>query len=647
MAFTIRQIASRADGGEIVRTRTIVTAELSIGRGSDCDIQLADLAVMLRHVRLVQTGPGKVRVEASGGVPFEVGGAFVTQADLAVADNPAIDIGPFRLTLGAGEDDAIAITAQRVVAAVEAADAAAEAEIFSLQGALPSKRRMAWIGAAAVLIGLLLLPLFHFLGERTAVLPQAMVAEARQPAAISGDGRLHLPKARPAAPDGFAPDEVWSTGTLSTAHASLANNCGACHQQAFVSVTDSACQACHVTDALPDHAAPARMAQGRLPAAGVIGVAQAAAHRAFNLPEGRCTSCHKEHEGEATVMTVAASFCTDCHAGLNGRLPDTPVANVPDWQGHPDFRATLVATPSATKALFTRTVLKGAQERSGLIYPHALHQSATNAVANMAQKQGLPTGGNGALPCRYCHMPDAGQVRFQPISMEKNCGACHDLAFARDGGTLRTLPHGKPEQVASIIRDFWGSQAAFPRADVLAFPRRTPGPHAATPVQGSRANAAIVQLFTGRAPGGTTGARGICNDCHIVSDTGSADITRRFAIAPVTLNEHYLPQGRFPHGQHKSFEGKTGEAACLSCHAGAMTSKAASDVLVPGVANCRQCHGAPVKALFANTPKASAGCDTCHAFHDGVHARTNPPPSLPLPIPAGHRGVRLAAETAR
>lgn len=635
MAFIIRQIASRADGGEIARNRTLETAELSIGRGSDCDIQLADLAVMLRHARLVQTGPGKVRVEASGGVPFEVGGAFVTHADLAVADNPAIDIGPFRLTLGAGAEDAIAITAQRVLPVVDAADATAETEIFSLQGALPTKRRMAWIGAAAVLIGLLLLPLLHFLGEERPMLPQAMLAEARQPAAISGDGRLHLPTARPTAPGGFAPDEVWSSGPLSNAHASLANNCGACHQQAFVSVTDSTCQACHLANALPNHAEPARMAQGRLPAAGVIG----AAHRAFNLPEGRCTSCHKEHEGEATVMSVAASFCTDCHAGLNSRLPDTPVTNVPDWQGHPDFRATLVATPSLTKPLYTRAVLKGAQERSGLIYPHALHQSATNAVANMAQKQGLPTGGNGALPCGYCHVPDAGQQRFKPISMEKNCGACHDLAFARDGGTLRTLPHGKPEQVAGIIRDFWGSQAALPRADVLAFPRRTPGPYAPTPVQGNRANAAIVQLFTGRPPGGTTGARGICNDCHIVRDTGSADITRRFAIAPVTLNDHYLPQGRFPHGQHKSFEGKTGEAACLSCHAGALTSKAATDVLVPGIANCRQCHGAPVKALFANAPKAGDGCDTCHAYHDGVNARTNLPP-----LPAGHRGVRPAAE---
>ena len=626
MSFIIRQLARRADGGDIIRTRTLVQAEISIGRGTDTDIQLADLAVMLRHARLSITGPGRVSVEAIGGVPVEVAGKFVTRADLLLADSPAVDIGPFRLSLSAGEDGAVAITAERVVPPIEAADAAAETEIFSLQGAMVPKRRLAWIGAAVVLVALLLLPLLHFIGEDQATLPRAMLAEARQPATAGqafGDGRLQLPKQRPAAPGSFAPDEVWSSGPLSNAHASLANNCGACHNQAFVSVTDSACQACHVKDALPDHALPARMAQGRLPASGLT----AAAHSAFSLPDGRCTSCHKEHEGEATVLTVAEGFCTDCHAGLASRLPDTPVANVPGWTQHPDFRATLVATPSLTTPVFTRAAVKDAKERSGLIYPHALHQSASNAVANMAQKQGLPTGSDGALPCRYCHVEDASKLRFLAVSMEKNCGACHDLAFARDGGTLRTLPHGKPEQVAGIIRDFWASRSG--RAEVALFPRRTPGPVAAPAVvPANRAEAALAQVFTGRQFGGVNGSRGICSECHVITDTGAADITRRFAIAPVTLNDHYLPQGRFPHGKHRSFEGKTGQAACLACHGGALTSKAASDVLIPGVANCRQCHGAAPRAIFADAPKAGASCDTCHAYHDGVNPHPGRPPRV-------------------
>jgi predicted CXXCH cytochrome family protein len=633
MSFIIRQIAKRADGGDIIRSRSVAQAEISIGRGSDCDIQLADLAVMLRHARLVRTAPGRVSVEAVGGVPVAVAGRFVTRAELDCADAPSIDIGPFRLSLCAGEAGAVAITAERVVPPVDAADAGQETTIFSLAGVMPTRRRLAWVGAALVLVGLLLLPLWHFLSEPRAALPGTMVAQAAQPGTAFGDGRLQLPRPRAVAGGGFAADQAWSSGTLSNAHASLSNNCGACHQQAFVSVTDSACQACHIKDALPDHAAPARMAKGRMPASGIA----AAAHGAFNLPEGRCTSCHKEHEGEATVLTVAQGFCTDCHGGLASRLPDTPVANVPGWREHPDFRATLVARPALKTALFTRSALKGARENSGLIYPHGLHQSASNAVANMAQKQGLPTGADGALPCAYCHTEDAGKIRFQAIDMERNCGACHDLAFARDGGTVRTLPHGKPAQVAGTIRDFWLGQAVNPRGDVVAFPRRVTGgaPDAGLlRVAGAsdarrQAAAAVARAFTGR---------GLCTDCHIVTDTGAADMTRRYAIAPVSLNDHYLPQGRFPHGQHKSFDGRTGQAACLSCHAGALTSKTSADVLIPGVANCRQCHGAPAKAVLSTQPKAGGSCDTCHAYHDGVAPAGA--------LPAGH-GARVAGAAPR
>lgn len=645
MSFIIRQVAKRADGGDIIRTRTLGTAEISVGRGTDCDIQLPDLAVMLRHARLVQIAPGRVSVETTGGVPVEVAGKSVNRADVALSDAPAIDIGPFRLSLSAGEDGAVAVTAERVVPPLDTADAAQETSIFSLQGAMPTRRRLAWVGGLAVLVVMLLLPLLHFLGEDRAVLPRDMVAEASRPVPAGkafGVG-LQVPQPRSVPPGGPAPDELWSTGKLSNAHASLSNNCGACHNQAFVSVTDSSCKACHTPAALPDHAKPSRLASSQGPETGIIGIA----HKAFNLPQGRCTSCHKEHEGEATVMTVAASFCTDCHDGMKTRLGDTQVADVPSWRKHPDFRATLVSAPSVDKPQFTRVALAGARERSGLIYPHDIHQSTRNAVANMAQKQGMPVNADGALPCSYCHKPDSDQLRFKPIEMEANCGECHDLAFARDGGTLRTLPHGKPAQVAGIIRDFYLAQAVAPRAGVqrIAFERRLPGRMAEVEAAQlrlggigdarARAAAAVEAVFTG---GGVPG-KGICTDCHLVTDTRAADVTKRFTIADVSINDHYLPQGQFPHGQHKSYDGKTGQAACVACHTDVLKSKLSSDVLIPGVANCRECHGAPTKALLPAAAKAGDSCDTCHGFHEGGDTRA--------PLPAGHGGTPARIAAAR
>ena len=615
MSFVVRQIAKRADGGDIIRTRTLDAVEITIGRGTDCDIQLADLGVMLRHARLLQLSDGTVAIEATGGIPLEIDGKFVSRADLAVADNPAINIASHRLTLSKGDaPGSIAITAERVIAASDSADAASETGIFSLRETLPSKRGLAWVLAGLVLIIGLALPLFFMGGSH---LPADMVAAAARPQTSSQAGKL-VPAlggddVRHA---GYSADMVWSSGPLSTAHAGLSNNCGACHSQPFVSVTDTACISCHKPDATPDHASADRMAKGRFPAGGF----EASIHKGLNLPEGRCASCHKEHEGPRGALMVAASFCTDCHTGLSGRLTDTKIANVPNWEDHPQFKPTLVSVASLTAPRFERISLADKpMERSGLIYPHDIHQSATNGVANMVQKQGLAAGANGALACNYCHTADSDGVRFKPIEMEKNCGACHDLAFARDGGVVRTLPHGKPEQVAGIIRDFYLGQALSPRAGVqrFAFERRAPGKMAeletadlritSTGEARARGDAAIAQIF-----GADGKAGGLCSDCHIVNNTGAPNAAERFTIAPVTLADHYLPKGRFPHNQHKTYDRKTGDAACIACHMGVMTSKASTDVLLPAVGQCRDCHGSANVAT-----NVAATCNTCHGFHYG------------------------------
>ncbi|MFZ4688438.1 MAG: cytochrome c3 family protein [Polymorphobacter sp.] len=612
MSFVVRQIAKRADGGDIIRTRTLQAAEITVGRGTECDIQLADLGVMLRHARLSQLSDGTVAVEATGGIPLEISGKFLNRADLNVADNPAIDIASHRLTLSPGDTPgAIAITAERVVAAVDAADAASEAGIFSLRETMPTKRGMAWALAGFILLAFLALPVW-LMGSGNADLPKDMVAAAARPDGASQVGRL-VPAlgGEPATKGGYTPDMAWTSGPLSTAHAGLSNNCGACHSEPFVSVTDKACVACHTADAVPDHATPVRMGKGRIAEVGFT----ASVHKGLNLPEGRCASCHKEHEGPRGALMVAESFCTDCHTGLSSRLTDTKIVNVPNWDEHPQFKPTIVAAPSLTNPQFERVSLASKpQERSGLVYPHDLHLSATNSVANMVRKQGLP-GKDGALACNYCHTPDSDGVRFKPIEMEKNCAACHDLAFASDGGVVRTLPHGKPEQVAGIVRDFYLSQALSPRTGVqrLAFERRQPGKMAeleaadlriSSPGEArARADGAIASIF---------GKGGVCSDCHGVINTGAPNAAQRFTITPVSLNDHYLPKGRFPHNQHKSYDKKTGDAACITCHTGVTKSKLASEVLLPAVSQCRDCHGSTKVAT-----NVASTCNTCHGFHYG------------------------------
>lgn len=640
MSFIIRQIAKRADGGDIIRTRTLEAPEISVGRGTDCDIQLADLGIMLRHARLTRLAGGLVAVEATGGIPLEIDGKFVNRAELVAAASPAINMASHRLTLGAGDKPGdVTISAERVIPATDAADAGSEVEIFSLGGAMPTKRAMAWTMALLVLGFGLLWPMLSMWGRGPAELPAAMVADAARvtPRAASGAARLApAGSAAPVALTAMQPDIVWNSGPMSGAHAGTSYSCGACHQEAFVATSDASCVACHKPEVVPDHAAADRMRTGRFVPTGGLAAATLAVQQAAGLEPGRCASCHKEHEGPDGALMVAQSFCTDCHTGLDGRLSDTKLANVEGWDEHPQFKATLVAKASDLSPRFERVSLDATpKEASGLIYPHELHMSKTNAVANMVVKQGLPAK-DGALGCNYCHVSDSDGVRFKPIEMEANCAACHDLSFARDGGVVRTLPHGKPAQVAGIVRDFYLSQALSPRAGVqrLAFERRAPGQMAEAEARDLRVtSAAEARVLAGRAVDQIFSKDGVCADCHMVSNTGAENLAERWQVAPVTINNHYLPKGLFPHGRHDSYNGKTGDAACVACHTGVTKSKLATDVLLPKVEGCRDCHGSgDVKTNVAAT------CDTCHGYHFGS--------DLPVPAALNVAGGSAAGHAA-
>lgn len=623
MSFIIRQIAKRADGGDIIRTRTLAAPEISVGRGTDCDIQLADLGIMLRHAKLTRLAGGLVSVEATGGIPLEIDGKFVNRAELLASDGPAINMASHRLTLSAGDTPGdVAIIAERVIAATDAADAASETEIFSLKGAMPTKRAMAWAMAMLVLGFGLLWPLGTMLARGPVELPAAMVADAARPTPATVRRTLQpaLGTTAPQPQTAMQADIVWNSGPISGAHAGTSYSCGSCHQKAFVATSDASCVACHKPEVVPDHAAMDRMNRGRFVPTGGLKAIEMSIQSAAGLEQGRCAGCHKEHEGPDGALMVAQSFCTDCHTGLDGRLTDTKLANVDEWENHPQFKPTLVAAASDAAPRFERVSLDARpKEASGLIYPHALHMSKTNSVANMVVKQGLPAK-NGVLGCNYCHVADSDGVRFKPIEMEANCSACHDLAFARDGGVVRTLPHGKPAQVAGIIRDFYLSQAVAPRPGVqrLAFERRAPGQMAEAEAQALRLTSpAQAQHLAGRAVDQIFSKDGVCADCHVVKRTEATSMAERWQVSPVTINDHYLPKGLFPHGRHDSYNGKTGDAACIACHSGVPKSKLATDVLLPKIEGCRDCHGSgDVKTNVAAT------CDTCHGYHFGTDQPT-------------------------
>jgi predicted CXXCH cytochrome family protein len=566
MAFVLRTVSRSAEGREIVRTRRVEGERLTIGRDPGCDVHLTDLAVGLRHAS-VERAAGRLHLAVEAGLWVELNGRKTSSGGIDPASGGDILVGGHVLRFmpaPAGSDE-IAVAVERTTEGEVKLDKSSE-RLFTLAPVLPGKRILAWLLALLVLgVGL--------------AWPIKASYDRRQRAETFAK---------------FHADELWSSGSLSQAHSALKDKCTACHVKPFEAVRDAACKTCHT--AVHDHAEPFRLARAR-PDLGRWRRIELAFKERFDIPPGRCVECHTEHEGPQAMPATAQRFCADCHGDLRRKLPDTPLPDAGDFgRSHPTFSPVLIAGWDGERPQLRRLSLaQHPREDSGLKFPHAMHLSATGGVAQMARRLGDAYGFGQALECRDCHDPSPDGARFQPIDMEEDCAMCHDLAFERVGGTLRTLRHGQPAQVVADLRDFYRGRAT-PVPSVLApAARRRPGdaPDLHNRIQFARgpgnAERAIRAVFS---PGGA------CFDCHRVELRGGLD----FRIHPVAFPVRYLHKGWFDHRAHAT-------RSCSSCHA-AERSNAAADLLIPDLASCRTCHGGE-----GSSKPVQSSCAMCHDYH--------------------------------
>ncbi|HYE45319.1 MAG TPA: FHA domain-containing protein [Caulobacter sp.] len=593
MTFVLRQITKRAAGGEIVRERTLEQASLRIGRGADCEVRVADLAVSLHHATLTDIGRERLRVEAAGREPFGVNGRFVSKADLKVGDAPELTFGDHQINIAPGPGGRVILTLTRTEAAPGQADAATTATLMPRPKIL-GKRRIAWTSFLAIALLSLILPVLVVYG-------------------VLGDNpKIDL-------------DSQWSSGPLSKTHAFLENDCQACHQKAFVAVRDDACMACHSASQTPaqlqkttarvkaagspdaprliaDHAGTQRLLWGTPSPDNWGEKAFDYARRVFNRPQQRCAACHVEHIGDpiadpvhAKPTLLTAHACADCHAGLDKRLKDTRLANVADWKRHPDLRPLVTVQPGP---LQTRRISMADRpaDNNGLIFPHDLHLSRAGGPARMAVSLGRGRGYGAPLDCQNCHTPEAKGGNYAPVQMETACGACHSIG---------ALPHGDTRKLVSF---FQGSGGRIARTGPTTGRRRPGEPQVYSGVSASAAQR-IRGLF---APNGA------CYGCH--ASAPPADGSLVYAAGPVRLADAYLTKGSFNHDVPEHSRGANGQPNCARCHA-AERSKTAGELLLPRLAVCADCHDAAKQK--AKVPQAAgADCADCHSYH----APTRPTP---------------------
>jgi predicted CXXCH cytochrome family protein len=354
----------------------------------------------------------------------------------------------------------------------------------------------------------------------------------------------------------------------------------------FQKVQDTACVSCHGD--LQDHVPEAHYAN-------------------TSMPAERCAVCHVEHNQPSFLIVEADGLCLDCHVDP-GRLSDGPghmrAVTGFDVENHPAFEVALL-TPEVKSAgtglVFSwhvrEALLDGAQETSNLKFPHDLHLDP-ESVKTIQDSRGMQ--------CNDCHVLSADNEHFAPVTMEAHCQSCHELTFD-EAAPQRQLPHGEPIEVIQVMEGHFARAFVDPNKAAKDQPRRRrPDRSNAGQCTGTAFECAMQRTATEVT--NQFAVRG-CVTCHKVEDTGTNDIYTRYQVHPIRLSHDFIPTAIFDHRSHFTQKDASGDDACLTCHS-AKTSQASTDLLIPGIKNCSQCHS------DRNTSDTvPLDCINCHQYH--------------------------------
>ncbi|MGD0434831.1 MAG: hypothetical protein ABSB86_00085 [Bryobacteraceae bacterium] len=363
----------------------------------------------------------------------------------------------------------------------------------------------------------------------------------------------------------------YNAGPVSHTHTLIGGKCETCHatQAGFEhSATDKACLTCH---------------DGPI-------------HHAEQTFSPACASCHVEHKGAFRLAATTDEACTQCHADLAAKDKNAPprfVSNIRGFDGtHPQFAVLRSGRidPGTIKFGHQVHLKKDLRGPHGPVQlqcadchrPQGLNQPWPFSIAQIA-----PVSLSAALPDRSY---------MEPINYEKHCATCHTLQF--DRRFSESVPHKEPKVVYDfVVEKLTGYIAEHPTQIPLVdepdkrLPSRPPQPPARNAREWVAERLTDSEFLLWRKA---------CKECHLETFPNGNDALPVVAKAAITAR--WLPHSNFDHEAHQM-------VACAACHAKAPTSKETSDVLIPGVQVCRDCHHAGKEA-------AEARCFECHNYHD-------------------------------
>ena len=436
-----------------------------------------------------------------------------------------------------------------------------------------------------------------------------------------------------------------SPGKVHSVHAAWEHDCSVCHEPLSPTssrnglqemlkagpVSDKLCQNCH--SGPPHH--PGREKESEV---------------------GSCSSCHVEHRGRHSQLSqVSDSLCTNCHANLEQHTEDHKPVYENKITGfdidHPQFK---IGPPGQRRELGSKD--NPPRDPGKLKFNHKLHLTEGLTVGwkldridkSMLEryKKLQPPGRNKNedlvhLKCGACHQLDGAEAPkaaaigdpgrttgeyMQPVTYEQHCKACHPLTFDPAVPNVE-VPHLL--QPAEVRRFLWGVYAGE------EVKKRAPDkkPAADRPLPGhnltreeldemrarmsGNVNAAESALYVkalDKAVKGAFTGKPMCALCHQFDWPPGEKLPKE--ILPTDVPRVWFPHSKFTHKAHRM-------AGCLECH-DAEKSTTNTDILLPGIENCQECHRPAGVEDGKKVGGVRHDCVACHRYHLGDAPEAGP-----------------------
>jgi hypothetical protein len=322
-----------------------------------------------------------------------------------------------------------------------------------------------------------------------------------------------------------------------------------------------------------------------------------------------------EHRGRTDLSAASNQSCAECHGSLKVASGQVHyAAKIYSFDdGHPEFAMLREGAKDPGRirlnhAIHMKPIRRGptgpivqlecsdCHRNYQAEWKYAATLELERATYLMSRDKGV-AGAPQSLQTLKPYAPSNGKERMRPVEFAMACSGCHLLSF--DKRLDEGVPHDTPQAVhAFLLKKFQEYIAAHPGdVRVVREPARDltgkaipPQVRVLTPAQWVTERTADAEELLWRKT---------CKQCHALSFGENTSLP---SIEPAGTRERWLLHAKFDHDAHRGF-------SCESCHAKALTSTETSDILLPGIANCKTCH-AP------GPEHAESRCFECHTYHD-------------------------------